>query len=434
MIANGVIGRLQFDPAADFKRLFRAFQDSPGFLVPTGIEACFSVAREKPERFRNHPPVLALSIGGSTTSAMLAEIMDGIPLVHHVTDAKNPCLPVALETYLDREILGKSPFRTYLETAENPVIAISIAVMVKNGVPYHPSKLALIEGLVAKDPDAQAETHHLGRNIGNWLAKRGLRPAAVIYEGDAPVAHLGGVGISDMVGDDRSLLMVCGNGMACADYSRFIVCGMVNCLCDDDPELFQPVETENGQYQYLAAGKGIYKVLRRAAGLAGIDVSPWFRNNHDSVHVYHLWAGKTTPALLRMREALGEDFQTLEKLAKAIVARGIGVFANSIFCSLLLNGPAPGNRPYRLFLEGSIATDPDVVPVLNKQMRELLNHPTVFAELGIAPPQMPEIVYNLNRPVAAAGMPASELYKVDMSLIGALFLGAAAPACARPGR
>jgi len=432
MTAEEVIRRLQFDPAVDFKRLYNAFQETPAFLVPTGIEACFSTAREKPDRFLNHPPVLALSIGGSTTSAMLAEMKNGVPLVHHVTDTKNPCAPIPMEEYFDRKLLAEPPFREYLETAAEPVIAIAIAVMVKNGVPYHPSKLAMIEGLVAKDPDAQAKTHHLGKKINDWLARNGLQPATVLYEGDAPVAHLGGVGLSDMAADERSLLMVCGNGMACADYTRFIVCGMYNCLCDEDPELFQPEETENGQYQYLSAGKGIYKVLRRAAELAGIDVSPWFRSNHDSVHVYHLWSGKPTPALLRMKEELGKQFQTVEKLAKALVPRGIAVFTNSILCSILLNGPAPGNRPYRLFLEGSIGTDSDVVPVLKKQMRDLLNHPTLFAEFGIEPPQIPEIVHDLRTPVAASGLPAAELDKVDMSLIGALFLGATFPSPARP--
>jgi hypothetical protein len=423
MTAEKVIERLQFDPSDDFKRLYNAFRQSPSFLVPTRIEACFSAARGKPEYFRNHPPVLALSIGGSTTSAMLAEMKDGIPLVHHVTDGKNPAAPIPLEDYLDLKLLAEPPFRTYLATAAKPVIAISVAVMIKHGVPYHPSKLAMIEGLVAKNPDTQAQTHHLGNNLAVWLAKRGLQPAEVVYEGDAPVAHLGGVGLSNMTADDRSLLMVCGNGMACADTTRFIVCGMVNCLCDDDPELFQPLETENGQYQYLAAGKGIYKILRRAAELAGIDASAYFRNNHDSVHVYHLWAGKSTPALLRMKAELGTNFQTLETLAKAIVPRGIRVFANSILCSILLNGPAPGNRPYRLFLEGSIGTDPDVVPALKKQIQELLNHPALFAELGIAPPPMPEIAHDLNQPGAAENLPEGALKKVDMSLIGALFLG-----------
>lgn len=425
MTAEEVIRRLRFDPAEDFKRLYEAFQHSPSFLVPTHIETCFSTARKKPERFRNHPPVLSISIGGSTTSAMLAEMKGGIPVVHHVTDGKNPCSPVSLEACLDHEILDETPFRTYLETASKPVIAISIAVMVKNGVPYHPSKLAMIEGLVAKDPDAQAENHHLGNNINSWLTKRGLRPAAVVYEGDAPVAHLGGVGLSDMNADDRSLLLVCGNGMACADTTRFIVCGMFRCLSELDPELYPADMTEDGQYQYLAAGKGIYKVLRRAAELSGIDVSSFFRSNHDSVHVYRLWAGKPDPALLRMKEDLGEQFPSLEKLARAIVPRGIAVFANSILCSILLNGPAPANRPYRLFLEGSIATDPDVVPALKKQMHVLITHPTLFADLGIAPPPMPEIVRDLNKPVAAAGLSASDLPKIDLSLAGALFLGAA---------
>jgi hypothetical protein len=423
MTAEEVIRRLQFDPDEDFKRLYNAFQQSPSFLVPTGIEACFSIARAKPEFFRNHPPVLALSIGGSTTSSMLAEMKDGIPVVHHVTERKNPCLPVSLETYLDQEILAEPSFRHYLETAAAPLIAISIAVMVKNGVPYHPSKLAMIEGLVAKDPDTQSETHHLGNNINAWLTKRGLRPATVIYEGDAPVAHLGGVGLSSMAADDRSLLMVCGNGMACADTSRFIVCGMFRCLSELDPELYPSEMTEDGQYQYLAAGKGIYKILRHAAELAGIDVSVFFRSNHDSVHVYHLWAGKSTPALLKIRKTLGENFQTLEKLAKAIVPRAIAVFANSAVCSMILNGPTPNGNGYRLFLEGSIGTDPCVVSALEDEMKRLLGNSALFRELVIEPPQRPELVHHLPLPAGPDNLPNSAGSQIDMSLIGALFLG-----------
>lgn len=426
MTHDDVLKRLAFSPDADFRRLCRDFQERPFFLISTAIEAAFDTAREKPEQFRNHPPVLALSFGGSTTAVMLAETQDGRPVVHHCTERRNPAEPVPFADYFDDILLGEAPYADYLKNTAQPVISISIAVMVKDGVPYHPSKLKTIDGLVADDPVAQAETHHLGNNLNAWLAGRSLPAANVLYEGDAPVAHLGGVGLSSMGPDDRSILMVCGNGMACADYTRFIVCGMIPYLCDDDPELYPPEMTENGQYQYTVAGKGIYKVLRRAAELAGIDLSVHLRDNHDSIHVFHLWAGKRTAAIEAMETALGADaFQTVQALAAAIVPRGVSCIANSILCSILLNGPAPSGQGYRLFLEGSIGTDPDMIPAIEAELQRLIGSTDLFEELGTEPPALPVVVRNLPAPVAAADLPEGELEKVDMSLIGALFLATA---------
>ena len=425
MNMTDLLPRLQFDPVADFKRLYRAFHDAPAFIVPAPMQDCFLTAREKPDSFRNHRPVLAVSLGGSTTSVMLADIKNGLPVVHHVIERHNPGAPVSINQYWDELFLTEAPFVDYLRNDPSPVISLSIAVMVRDGVPYHPSKFATLDGLVCRDLETQAATHHLGRNLNDWLAGHGLPPARVVYEGDAPVAHLGGAGLTEMSADDRSLLLVCGNGMACADTERFIVCGMYCCLCDDDPELYRAEEMENGQYQYLVAGKGIFKVLRRAAELQGIDLSPFLTCCHDSVQVYHLREGRMTPRLQEMQAVLSADaFAQVQALARAIVARGISVLANSILCSILLNGPAPSGRGYRLFLEGSIGTDPAVVPSIEEEMQRLIDNRELFAELGIEPPKRPVIVRDLNRPVAAEGVPASELAKVDMSLIGALFLGA----------
>jgi hypothetical protein len=422
--------RFQFDPDSDLKRLYRAFQDAPAFLVPAPLQECFATARAKPDSFRNHRPLLAISLGGSTTSAMLASVADGLPAVHHATERRNPSAPLPLARYLDELLLSEPPFADYLRNDPDPVIGISIAVMVRDGVPYHPSKFATIEGLVARDLATQSPTHHLGQNLNAWLASHGLRPARVFYEGDAPVAHLGGVGLSALAPDDRSLLLVCGNGMACADYERFIVCGMFCCLCEDNPELYRPADMENGQYQYLVAGKGIYKVLRRAAELDGLDVARFFASSHDSVHVYHLWAGKMTPRLREVETALGEAaFRRLQAMARAIVPRGIAALANSILCSLSLNGPAPSGRGYQLFLEGSIATDPDIVPALEKELRRQIANRPLWDELGATPPAPPTLAPRLRAPVPARGVSPDQLKKVDMSLIGALFLGAIRSAC-----
>jgi len=428
-----LLQRLQFRPRDDFKRLYRAFQNRPAFLAPATLEPCYAVARQKPEAFRNHRPVLAISFGGATTSAMLAEIRDGVPVVHHLTERRNPAVPVSLGTYLEEVLLSQPPFFNYLTHDPDPQIGISVAVLVSNGVPHHPSKLPTIEGLVARDLAAQAQTHHLGRNLARWLAQRGLKPAHVIYEADGPVAHLGGVGLSDIGTDERSVLMVCGNGMACADYRRFIVCGMYQCLCDIDPVLYPAEETEGGQYQYLVAGKGIYKILRRAAALQELDVAALFASDHDSEKVFHLWSDPRHAALDDVRSALdAAAFAELTELARAIVPRGIAVLANSILCSILLNGPAPGGTPFRLFLEGSIGTNPYVMDEMVQTFAHLVHDAALWVELGVAPPLMPVIARDLAAPVPAPGLGPCTLAAADLTLIGALFLAASSTALSRP--
>ena len=428
-----IYDRLAFDGDGDFRRLLAAFRgDHPFFLVPTGLETHFAIARRKPARFRDHRPVLAVSFGGSNTSVMLASVEHGVPVVHHAIDRPNPVAPQPLDAYLDEILLAEAPFAEYLKSDPAPRLGISVAVMVRDGVPYHPSKLKTVTGLVADDPVAEAGTHHLGRNLAAYLAARGCQPAPVFYEGDAPVAHLGGVGLADIGEDDRSLLMVCGNGMACADYRRFIVCGMYCCLCDDDPDLYRPEETENGQYQYLIAGKGIYKLLRRAAeihaeepgsALAGIPWDEHFASDVDTAKVYHVWSsgldGDAHPDAAALRDAVGEAaYAELQKLAGALVARGISCLANCILSSIVLNGPAPSGAGYRLFLEGSIGTNPYVVPRLEAELRRLTSS-SVLAATGEETPAVPEVVRDLPPARPAPGVDPSILRRVDLTLIGA---------------
>ena len=146
---------------------------------------------------------------------------DGVPVVHHAADRPNPTTPTPLDDFLEQVLLGEAPFVDYLKAADHPRMGISVAVPVADGVPYHPSKLATIDGLCARDPRAEAATHHLGRRLEAFFSARGLPSPKVVYEGDGPVAHLGGVSLSEVAPDDRSLLMVCGNGMATADYRRY---------------------------------------------------------------------------------------------------------------------------------------------------------------------------------------------------------------------
>jgi hypothetical protein len=429
-----IFKRLEFDVAQDFKRLFNAFQEDPDFLVPSALEPCFTALRRNARPLDDSPMVLAMSFGGSTTSVMLARLKGGVPHIQHAVERRNPGVKVAVDEYFDDILTQDSQFSDYLNHCETPMIAIAIAVMVQDGVPYHPSKLATIDGLVAANPVTQAATHHLGRRVQAWLRSRRYRNASVVYEGDAPVAHLGAVGLTGQDECERSILMVCGNGMACADTKRFIVCGMHECLCEDDSDLYRPNECENGQYQYLIAGKGIYKVFRRAAAIglgekstttARLQIDRYFASDHDSKRVFELWSNDATPFIAELRGRLSEpEFEDLQHIAGAVVSRGVACIANSIVCTILHNGPSPDGRPYAVFLEGSIGTHRRVVNQLRDVLQDLCLDHAMFDDLGVPPPPCPRLVRNLPKAVPAPGVSNEALRRVDLTLIGALYMGA----------
>ena len=74
-----LIEKLRVDPDRDLKRLLSAIQNSKVSILPTGMKKHFETAKLKPAGFRDHEPVLGISIGGSNTKVILASMKTGRP-------------------------------------------------------------------------------------------------------------------------------------------------------------------------------------------------------------------------------------------------------------------------------------------------------------------------------------------------------------------
>lgn len=431
--------RLAFDPDHDLAKLVRAFADEQIMLVDTGLAEHFAIAREKRAAFVNHPPVLAMSIGGTNTKIMLAEMRAGKVVASRVKALPNPAEDTPWQDYFDLLLMEDPLLREYLASHPSARIGLSLAVPIADGVPWHPTKIPTITGLTARSLDGDVSGFHLGENLKRYFAQRNLPDIPVKYQGDAVIAHLGGVAVSDLADDEQTMLMVCGSGLACADEGHFVLVATHRCV-EGDGEIYDLDQMEGGQYQYLIAGKGLFGLMARTIAadarqegspLAGLDLGEFFRSGPDSRTVVELWESSLEghePAgqarLIRDRVS-GEAFERLQWLAGRLVDRGISVLANCILSTGSWMGPSGDGRGPRLFLEGSIALHP---PILNRvlvDVQQRCESSEVFDQLGAHRPQIPRPQLDVLDVQPADGVAAEEVAKADLTTVGALAMGIA---------
>jgi hypothetical protein len=372
-----VLDRLALPPGRDFDELLAAYRSGRVPRIPADLRAACAAARARPASFENHGPVLALSIGGSNSAAMLCENRGGRLHVHAAVRRPNPATPRPWGEFLD-ELLAPAPaLLAYLREHPAPEVGVTIAVPFVDGVPGHASKIATLQGLIARGPADTRASHHFPTNFAAWLAARGLRPARVTCEGDAPVAHLGGLAAIRTAPGAPSLLLVCGTGMACADEKEFILPGLAKLLVARDPALYRADETEDGQYQYLCAGKGLYRVLRRAlllaaaqpgSPLAAAPAPDWLAGAADTKLVYQIWqytlparAGAEPPAALAAIRAAHAPaaWAAVEAHAAAAVRQAAQALSAALVGALADRADCAG-REVTVFVEGGIARNADV--------------------------------------------------------------------------
>ena len=394
------------------------------------------MVRRRAKSWCDHPPVLALSIGGSNTGVMLAENRDGILHIHTAKRVANPDHSTPFFQFLDDILWKDTAYAAYLRESTAPAVGISVAVPFADGVPFHSSKLPTIEGLVARDTASQRSTHHLPTRFKEWLQSRAGRSVVPACEGDAPVAHLGGLASTRMDSDMASLLFVCGTGMACADDSHFILPGLFPVLSEIDPQLYPREICEGGQFQYLCAGKGIFRMLRQAlilraaesgSPLAGAADPAWLTTAADSKHVYKLWAAwqgeDLSPPLNRIRDSyVSVAWKEVMKLAALVAGRAIEAMAASIVATLVDQQLTPG-RGVALVFEGSIARNTHVQKALTGSVSRM--QAAVKSRFQI---EMPEILWRFEADYRPMGESAA-LAAYDQTLHGA-----AAMIMARTGR
>lgn len=447
---------LGFDPALELELLLECFATGNVRRSPAGLAPHFALLRGSglmniPET-ANHSPVVAVSIGGTTSKAMVAATDQGRWTVMSVREMRNPPVATPFATFFDELLFADPVIRNHLKyasTHEPPRIGVSIAVEIVEGVPFHASKIPTIMGLVARDKDHHMPTHHFGKNFTQYLASRGVDNVQLSYQGDGILAHLGAVAASRIPQETHSVLLVCGTGLATGDERNFVLCGMAHLL--DDPRLTGSLgslmDTEGGQYQYLIAGKGLFRMMQQFLSALSDhreipgSLSTAFSQTADSRTVIDLMEYRTTgrpcPAVKDLLSPLNEELTSFViEGASRIVDHGTAALANCILAtaaSMDLPLTDPPSPPETLFLEGGIALRPSIQRLTLNHMKERLSVPETFHRLGFSVPNPLTLHTDLTPPLSAPGGPSEEeLRSVDLTLQGAAAMAVAGDVLASP--
>jgi len=358
-----ITDRLDFDPEQDLRRLLEFWDEVPG--TPSLIKPHFEIAKKKPDVFFEHGPALAISIGGSTTKKAIAAMHRGQLVIKHAQADRNPSVRSSLTDYFDKLILADAEVHRYLKSSERPCVFVSIPVPIKDGVPYHVSKVETIDGLIARDYNRDASSHHFGNNFREYLKSRNIPIPRINYFCDGVVAHHGGVAIGEVFPEDKSVLLVCGTGLATSDEEKFIITGQAP-LLDHDEELYPYTATEGYQYQWCAAGKGLFGTMQRAiqivskqpgSALSKHDLNGYFQKKSDTLTVAQIWwstleEGLITGTAQKIYQSIGpEAYSELQFIARKLMERCISIMANSAVATLVKLGPNANNRGHVMFFE-----------------------------------------------------------------------------------
>ena len=377
--------RMWLKPEEVLEDLLKRFDNGTIPETNSHMEHHFKVAKHKPETFRNHGKVLAVSFGGSNTKVMLASTEDGFLRVNHVYASPNPEQKVQFYDYMDQLLLGDPAVRDYLDSTPCPEIGVSIPMMIFDDVPFHPTKLATIDGFIARTQEEINPQNRFSDLFDAYMKQRGWPNYRVIYKSDGIVAHHGAVSFTDIKPEDRTVLTIIGTGMANGDELYYQPMGMINTLPEDE-ELFPAKFTEDRQLQYAIAGKGLWVIMKSAimawnrtgkSLLEGKGLEDFFRDARDSKWVIMLYTHKMDPTQIgkgldQLLEAAGDGLEELEMLAEFVVVQMVNVVARMIYATYLRAGtPEEGGR-YVLYLEGSIARSPMVRKALLEEVDKLL--------------------------------------------------------------
>ncbi len=369
----------------DFIERFRT-KTMPGSY--SAMERHFEIAKEKPYAFRNHGPVLAVSIGGSNTKVMIASMDDGFLTVQYARAQENPEEPTEFYDYLDSLLIRDETVRRYLETAPYPEIGVSIPMLLQNDCPIHPTKVPTLVGVIARRESEICKRLSFRSNFENYMRSRGLPSGfTLFYQSDGIVAHHGAVSMSEAKPEDKTVLCICGTGMANGDEKHYLPIALV-CTLPEDDELFPPEETENRQLHYAVAGKGIYSLMRRTietkvrlggSALEGKNTERFFRGVRDTKQVFEIYRSHIEPSfssnsLDEIKKIAGENgLLELQRLSELIVTRVGQTLSNAILATIVSMGAAPKGAKTVVYLEGSIARNPVLKPLLFRELHKKID-------------------------------------------------------------
>jgi hypothetical protein len=435
--------RLSVIPEEEFKKLLGMFASHSMPEFNAGMTEHFRIAKEKGPGFSNHPPVLGISVGGTNTKIMLASMRDGNLILHHATAELNPPKKIHVYEFFDQVLLGDLVFGEYLRNTPRPVVGISVPTRILGKIPFHETKVPTIDGLLARNESQMTSAYDLSKNFSRYLQKNHLPEAVLFYQADGIVAHHGAVSLCDMDVDDRSTLFVCGTGMATGDEEAYIQMGIVRMLDTGDEELFPATETENYQYHYATAGKGIFSLMRRAiqiradeagSSLRNYDLTSFFSNNQATKTVGLIWGSSLGDEAVgeakKIKELVSpEAFHELECLAGWIMNRCVHSMANATVSTIGKMGRAPSGRGHIIFFEGSIANDKYAHPLLRREIEQLVGSKEIYRTFGLEQPLLPNMDAKYRSIQAADGRVEDEMKKIDLTVIGAATMAIAENLC-----
>lgn len=431
--------RLSIVPEAELTKLIGMFKARSMPEYHAGMTDHFRIAKEKTGAFADHPKVLGISFGGTNTKLMLASMKNGDLTLHHAVAEENPREKVHVFKFFDRILLKNPIFYDYLKKTAVPIVGISVPTRVLDKIPFHETKVPTIDGLLARNKSQMTDEYDLSKSFARYLKKNNLPDAVLFYQADGIVAHHGAVSLCDMGVNDRSTLIVCGTGMATGDEESYIQAGIVRMLGTEDEELFPANETENYQYHYATAGKGIYSLMRRAvqirskeaeSTLKKYDVTPFFANNHGTKTVGDIWASylgkEPVDDAKKLKDMLTpEAFRELEHLSHWIMKRCTESIAVTTVSTIAKMGIAPSRRGHHIFFEGSIANDTCVNPFLKKEIQRLIGLEEIYQSFDLEKPLLPNMDVKY-RPVNPVDKNAEdELKNTDLTVIGAVTMAMA---------
>ncbi|GHT71206.1 hypothetical protein FACS1894110_23910 [Spirochaetia bacterium] len=426
--------RLSIVPEEELGKFLAMFKEGRMPEFNAGMTSHFRIAKEKSEKFSNHPKALGISVGGTNAKLILASMQKGSMVVHHVSAAMNPPEKIHVYDFFNKVLLGDPVFAEYLKNTPRPVVGISVPTRVLGGIPFHETKVPTIDGLMARNQAQMTDEYNLSKSFARYLKMNGLGEASLFYQADGIVAHHGAVARCDMAVDDRSTLFVCGTGMATGDEEAYIQNGIIPMLTGDE-ELFPAAATENHQIHYATAGKGIFGLMMRAIRIRAVEggsalkgyegtLEPFFKGNPATRTVGLIWATSLgAPArddAKKIKDILSpEAYREMETLAGWIMDRCVQSMATTTLATIAKMGRAPSGRGHIIFFEGSIANDAFAHPRLKAEIKRLTEKTGIYLSRGLEQPLLPEMDISYRPVLAGEGISPDDMAKVDLTALGA---------------
>lgn len=427
-----LLQRLEIDMNLELIELVELFKEGSAPVFNAFMKNHFKIAKSKPEAFMSHPPVLAISLGGTNLKLMIAGMDNGRMMVEYVKTMQIPSSPVDFYEFFDNILVRDEYIENYLRNTENTYVGFSFPMAILDGIPYHPTKVPNLNGVIVRDLKDLSQDFNFKKKFDIYLKDRGFHPAKLFYQSDGIIAHHGAVSLCDTELDTSTTLIICGTGMATGDEENYIQMGIARML-DYEEKLYPADETEDYQYHYAVAGKGLYGLMRRCiqikskepgSRLAEHDVSEFFIDAQGSKTTVQIWESslsgeKPEGAAKEIHDRVGVDaYAEMQEIAGKIVERCIGSIANSVIATIVKMGPALNGKGHLVFFEGSIVTNKHILPRVKEKILYRIGQTWLYRRLGVHQPFVPDMERTMKPLEACKGLPRSMLSVVDITLIG----------------